>query len=159
VVQIVGGSIFAEHALVASGVRVLVSHTGDSHAAGRARLKLKLAAIAYVNVRHGIDADARVCRAGLGLLCTAALEYYRALMPAGTPVGVVGNGDLRGTEQLQLGAVAYVNARHGVDGDAGLARVGLALLCSVSIEYAESRIGADPKKRPVDPQLQQLNGE
>ena len=144
---------------MASGVRVMVSNTGDSHAAGRARLKLKLAAIGYVNVRHGIDADAKVCRAGLGLLCTTALEYYRALMPSGAVVGIVESSDLRGTEKLQLGAVAYVNARHGVDGDAGLARMGLALLCSVAIEYSESRIGADPKKRPIDPQLQQLHGE
>lgn len=143
---------------MASGVRVMVSNTGDSHAAGRARLKLKLAAIGYVNVRHGIDADVKVCRAGLALLCNTALEYYRALMPAG-PAAVVGSGDLRGTEQIQLAAVAYVNARHGVDGDAGLARAGLALLCSVAIEYSESRVGADPKKRPVDPQLQQLYGE
>jgi hypothetical protein len=143
---------------MASGVRVMVSNTGDTHAAGRARLKLKLAAIGYVNVRHGIDADIKVCRAGETLLCMAALEYYRALLPSAPPINV-GSGDLRATEQLRLGAVAYVNARHGVDGDAGLARAGMALLCSVAIEYAESRIGADPKKRPVDPQLQQLNGE
>ena len=54
----------------------------DSHAAGRARLKLKLAAIAYVNGRHGVDADQGLARAGLALLCSCAVEYYEAI--AGT---------------------------------------------------------------------------
>jgi hypothetical protein len=57
---------------------------GDSHAAGRARLKLKLAAIAYGNARHGIDADVGLSRAGLALLCAAAIEYYESL-PAVDP--------------------------------------------------------------------------
>ncbi len=52
--------------------------SGDSHAAGRARLRLKLAAIAYVNARHGVDADAGMARAGLALLAQAAMEYYEA---------------------------------------------------------------------------------
>lgn len=61
---------------------VRVSSVGDSHAAGRARLKLKLAAIAYVNARHGIDADVGLSRAGLALLASAAIEYYEALTGA-----------------------------------------------------------------------------
>ncbi len=80
-----------------SSVRVTTAG-GDSHAAGRARLKLKLAAIAYVNARHGVDADVGLSRAGLALLAQAAIEYYEALT------------------------------------------------------------GADPRKRPVDPHLQQLDG-
>jgi len=55
---------------------------GDSHAAGRARLRLKLAAIAYSNSRHGIDADVGLARAGLALLAQAAIEYYEALAGA-----------------------------------------------------------------------------
>lgn len=55
---------------------------GDSYAAGRARVKLKLAAIAYVNARHGVDADAGLSRAGLALLANAAIEYYEALTGA-----------------------------------------------------------------------------
>lgn len=61
---------------------VRVSSNGDSHAAGRARLKLKLAAIAYVNARHGVDADVGMSRAGLALLAQAAMEYYEALTGA-----------------------------------------------------------------------------
>lgn len=55
---------------------------GDSHAAGRARVRLKLAAIAFVNARHGIDADQGLARAGLALLCSAAIEYYEAAIGA-----------------------------------------------------------------------------
>jgi hypothetical protein len=73
-----------------------------------------------------------------------------------------GNGDShaagRARQKLKLAAIAYVNARHGVDADAGLSRAGLALLCSVAIEYYESLTGADPSKRPVDPSLQLDNG-
>jgi hypothetical protein len=64
-----------------SNVRVSGGN-GDSHAAGRARLKLKLAAIAYVNARHGVDADVGLSRAGLALLASAAIEYYEALTGA-----------------------------------------------------------------------------
>jgi hypothetical protein len=73
---------------VPSQVRVSGGN-GDSHAAGRARLKLKLAAIAYVNARHGIDADAGLSRAGLALLAQAAIEYYEAIAgadPSSRPV-------------------------------------------------------------------------
>lgn len=58
---------------------VRVSSNGDSHAIGRARVKLKLAAIAYTNARHGVDADVGLSRAGLALLCATAIEYYEAL--------------------------------------------------------------------------------
>jgi hypothetical protein len=61
---------------------VRVTSNGDSHAIGRARVRLKLAAIAYVNARHGIDADVGLSRAGLALLCSCAVEYYEALMGA-----------------------------------------------------------------------------
>lgn len=62
--------------------KVTLSQTGDSHAIGAARLRLKLAAIAYVNARHGVDADVGMSRAGLQLLCSAAVEYYEALIGA-----------------------------------------------------------------------------
>ena len=65
-----------------SNVRVSSNGHGNTHEAGRARLKLKLAAIAYVNARHGVDADAGLSRAGLALLASAAIEYYEALTGA-----------------------------------------------------------------------------
>lgn len=62
--------------------KVTVSHNGDSHAIGRARLRLKLAAIAYTNARHGVDAEVGIAREGLALLCSLACEYYEALTGA-----------------------------------------------------------------------------
>jgi hypothetical protein len=62
--------------------KVTVSQTGDSHAIGAARLRLKLAALAYTNARHGVDADVGMSRAGLALLCASAIEYYEALTGA-----------------------------------------------------------------------------
>ena len=64
-----------------SSVRV-TNTNGNSHSAGHARLRLKLAAIAYVNGRHGADANAELSRAGLAMLAQAALEYYEALTGA-----------------------------------------------------------------------------
>ena len=58
------------------------SSPGDSHAAGHGRQKLKLSAIAYVNARHGVDADADTARAGFALLAQTSLEYFEALMGA-----------------------------------------------------------------------------
>jgi hypothetical protein len=73
-----------------------------------------------------------------------------------------GNGDSRTAGlarlRLKLAAIAYVNARHGVDADAGLSRAGLALLASAAIEYYEALTGTDPKHRPVDPGLRLDNG-
>jgi hypothetical protein len=142
---------------VPSHVRVS-SGNGDSHAAGRARLKLKLAAIAYVNSRHGIDTDAGMVRAGMVLLTQMAVEYYEALMGADPikrsvdPLLQLDNG------RLKLAAIAYVNARHGVDADVGMARAGMALLAQAAIEYYEALTSASPSKRPVDPLLQLDNG-
>lgn len=39
---------------------------------------LKLAAIAYANVRHGVDADVGMAREGMAVLCQAALDYVSA---------------------------------------------------------------------------------
>jgi len=133
---------------------VRVSSVGDSHAMGRGRLKLKLAAIAYVNSRHGIDSDAVLTRAGRVFLHTAAFEYYEAL--TGAPHHKRSIDPQRESQdvKLDLAAIAYVNARHGIDADAGLSRAGLALLCSIAIEYCEASTHADPRKRPIDPHLQ-----
>jgi len=40
------------------------------------------AASAYVNARHGIDADTGLCRAGLALLCSASIEFCEAVAGA-----------------------------------------------------------------------------
>lgn len=55
---------------------------------------------------------------------------------------------------LQLAAIAYAAARHGVDADVGMAREGLAILCQAAIDFVESLPKEDQAKRAVDPHLQ-----
>jgi hypothetical protein len=137
---------------------VRVSSVGDSHAMGRARLKLKLSAIAYASSRHGVDSDAVLSNAGRVFLHKAALDYYEALTGATLHKRPADPHLQRDDARLNLAAIAYANARHGVDADAGLSRAGLALLCSVAIEYCEALVSADPRKRPIDPHLQLEHG-
>jgi hypothetical protein len=142
---------------VPSNVRV--SSVGDSHAMGRGRLTLKLCAIAYVCSLHGIGASVERTRTAVTDLHIASFEYYETLTgadPRSRPGEPSGNSRI--TDKITLASMAYVNARHGVDADAGLSRAGLALLCSKAIEYCEALTSADPRKRPVDPLLQIGNG-
>jgi hypothetical protein len=77
-------------------------------------------------------------------------------------VRVTTNGDShaigRARVRLKLAAIAYTDARHGIDADVGMARAGLALLAQAAVEYYEALTGADPRNRPVDPHLQLDNG-
>jgi len=130
---------------------------GDSQASGRARQRLKLGAIGYFNVRHGVDADVDVVRAAVLFLRQMAVEYVGSL--PGTHfknrrLDLYAQGD---SEMLQLAAIAYVGARHGIDADVGMAREGLVLLCQAAIDFVESLPAAEPK-RPADPQHQIGNG-
>ena len=141
---------------------------GDSLAAGHGRQKLKLAAIGYVTSRHGVDAEADIAHAGLMFLALMALEYYEALMgvsPKNRPTDPYlqfGDVDVpevsRARKRLQLAAFAYVNARHGIDADAGMSRAGLALLAQAALEYYEVLVAAAPKQKSADPHLQLGNG-
>lgn len=131
---------------------------GDSHAAGRARQHLKLAAIGYANARHGVDADAELARAAIGFLCQKAAEFVETLSVASPKNRRI---DLqRGDhETLQLAAIAYASARHGIDADVGMTREGLALLCQAAINYVESLPKEEPLKRQgSSPRLQIGNG-
>ena len=62
----------------------------------------------------------------------------------------------QGDETLKLAAIAYVNARHGIDADVGMAREGLSLLCQAAIDYVEALPSAS--KRPNSVHLQLGNG-
>ena len=131
---------------------------GDPLASGRARQRLKLGAIGYVNVRHGIDTDVDLARAGLKVLCQMAIEFVATL--PGTHfknrrIDLLSQGDC---ENLQLAAIAYVSARHGIDADVGMAREGLALLCQAAIDFVESLPRDDQPKRSADPHHQIGNG-
>jgi hypothetical protein len=132
---------------------------GDSHAAGRARQRLKLAAISYFNARHGIDTDVELARAGLMFLCQMAVDYFVASLPGthfkNRRLDLYAQGD---SEMLQLAAIAYVGARHGVDADVGMTREGLAILCQAAIDFVESLPKEDQSKRSADSHLQIGNG-
>lgn len=133
------------------------AHASNSHAAGRARQRLKLAAIGYVNARHGIDTDVDLARAGLMFLCQMAIEFVASL--PGTylknrRIDLYAQGN---SETLKLAAIAYVSARHGIDADVGMSREGLAILCQAAIDFVES-LPKDEPKRSADPHRQIGNG-
>jgi hypothetical protein len=126
---------------------------GDSAASGRARQRLKLAAIGYVNARHGIDTDADLVRQGLRTLCQMAAEFVQTLNLTqlnNRRIDLWAQGD---TESLKIAAIAYVCARHGIDADRGMTVEGLAFLCQAAINFVEGLPKEEPK-RPLDPQLQ-----
>ena len=50
----------------------------DLYAQGNSEM-LQLAAIAYVNARHGTDADRGMTQEGLALLCQAAIDFVESL--------------------------------------------------------------------------------
>lgn len=130
---------------------------GDSHAAGRARQHLKLAAIGYANARHGLDASAELSRAALAFLCQKAVEFVETLPGSSLKNRRIdlAHGD---HETLQLAAIAYASARHGIDADVGMSREGLALLCQASIHYVESIPKEEAPRRSAQPHLQ-IGGE
>lgn len=120
----------------------------DSPAAqGRARQRLKLFAIGYVNARHGIDASVDRAQAALFSLCQTAIEFVEALpgsLLKNRRIDLYRQGD---NSTLQFAAIAYAHARHGIDADVGMAREGLALLCQASIDFVESLPREDLAKR------------
>jgi hypothetical protein len=129
---------------------------GDSLAAGHARQRLKLLAIGYASARHGVDGDLELVRAALTRLRQGAVEYVEAAAPHAVKnrrIDRPGN-----SEMLQLAALSYANARHGIDADVGMAREGLAMLCQAAIGYVEVLPWEDSLKRSTGLHLQLGNG-
>jgi len=58
-----------------TGRRVAERDISNGEALGR----LKLAAQAYAAARHGVDSNIEIARAGLGVLCEAAIRYCEAM--------------------------------------------------------------------------------
>jgi len=136
--------------------RVSVSGS-DTHAAGRGRQHLKLGAIGYSNARHGIDASEQLLRVATLLLCQKAVDFVMTLPDP--PRLARGIDLLRGdVEPLQLAAIAYSCARHGVDADVGMAREGMAFLCQAAIDYVESLPKEDAGRRSSSAHLQLGHG-
>jgi len=129
---------------------------GDSLAAGQARQRLKLLAIGYASARHGVDGEIELVRAGITRLCQGAVEFVAAAAPEALKnrrIDRPGN-----SEMLQLAALAYANARHGIDADVGMSREGLAMLCQAAISYVETLPWGEALKRSSSVHLQLGNG-
>lgn len=114
--------------------KVALSDThGDSIEAGRARVRLKLSAIAWSHSQAGIDTSAGVSRAALGMLVESAVRYWEALMNR----KYEGDRAFERTDLLKVAALAYAGARHGVDANVEICRAGLGALCEAAIRFCE----------------------
>jgi len=138
---------------MAAPTRVHVGAGNSSPAAqGQARQRLKIAAIGYVNARHGIDATAELAKAALLRLGQAAVEFGEAL--PGQPLknrrtDLYRQGNY---ETLQLVAISYASARHGIDADSGMAMEGVRTLCQAAVDFGEALpAGEVPAKRNGTP--------
>lgn len=120
-----------------AGSRVSVSDArGDSVESGRARVILKLGAIAYVNSQIGIDANVDVSGVALDALCESAVQYWQTV----TRKKYTGPIDRSEATKLRVAALAYVNARHGVDATVEMSRMGMGILAEAALAYVESLI-------------------
>jgi hypothetical protein len=103
-----------------------------------------------------VDGDVELVRAALTRLCQGAVDFVAAAAPSAVKnrrIDRPGN-----SEMLQVAALAYANARHGIDADVGMAREGLAMLCQASISYVEALPWEDTVKRSTGLHLQLGNG-
>jgi hypothetical protein len=131
--------------------------SGDSQAAGRGRQHIKLAALAYNSARHGIDATVEKTQAASVFLRRKAIEFV-ATLPGNLLRNRRLDPNLGDSEMLELAAMAYASARHGIDADVGMAREGMALLCQEAINYTETLPMDDQSKRQTNAHLQIGNG-
>ena len=130
---------------------------GDPQAAGRGRQRLKLGAIGYAHARHGMDTTLDLAHAALKHLCQMAIEFVATLPGAhfnNRRIDLYNQGN---SEPLQIAAISYASARHGIDADVGMAREGLAALCQAAIDFVES-LPVDDQPKRSNPHLQIGNG-
>ena len=119
---------------------------GDSHASGKGRQRLKIAALGYYASRHGIDADEARVNSARDAVKKKAIEFAES----------VGGLKKRRTdlyrqadcEMLLTLAIAYGECRHGNDADVGMSREGMAMLCQEAVNFYESLpLLEEPAKR------------
>lgn len=119
--------------------RVSVSDSrGDSIQAGQARVRLKLGAIAYTNAQIGITASIDLAGAALDVLCESAVNYWEVV----TGRKFDGKIDHAAATKLRVAALAYVNARHGVDATIEMARAGMAVLCEAAMLFCDDLLAS-----------------
>lgn len=126
---------------------------GDSQASGRARQHIKLAGIGYANARHGLDATLELVSASRRFLRQKAIEFVMTLSGASLKNRRL-DPNCGDSEMLELAAIAYASARHGIDADVGMAREGMALLCQAAIDYVESLPREEGSRRPANAHFQ-----
>lgn len=129
-----------------ASTRVAVSYTQDSQRSADARVRFKLAAIAYADAAHLGDAD--LAGAGLVAMCEGALRWYWSFtgrQPAsGAPLA---SRDSAGeVVRLRLAALGYANARHGSDACIELSRDALCALCEAAVAYCQAVLGVPPQE-------------
>jgi hypothetical protein len=131
--------------------------SGDSQASGRGRQHIKLAGLAYNSARQGIDATVEKAHAASVFLRRKAIELV-ATLPGNLLRNRRLDPNLGNSEMLELAAMAYASARHGIDADVGMAREGMALLCQEAVNYCETLPMEDQPKRPASAHFQLGNG-
>jgi hypothetical protein len=129
---------------------VTLSCTSDSAAAGELRFALKLAALAYFEVRVGADATIDGANLALADLCAVAIRYFACLTGQHVEIAAPrGEAGIAALSRLRSAAVAYASSRHGADACAELSRAALGNLCAAAIGLCEVCGSRRPKnERP-----------
>jgi hypothetical protein len=127
--------------------RVVVSFSQDSQRSADARVRMKIAAVAYADASH--LGDPELAGAGLAAMCEAAMRWYWSF--AGSSQIGIGSRPLASPEsarelnRLRLAALGYACSRHGSDACIELSRDALHALCDAAIAYCQAVLsGAEP---------------
>jgi len=155
---------------VSHSVRLFTASSNGHHqrqqgdASARARVHLKMAALAWSSSCMGPGVPPMTAIAGIAWLCGAARTYYEALTgrplqcdddmrwAAEIPPPDAPEGDARLAmmrSQLVLGAVSYAASRHGADACLDFTRMTIGRLCETAINYCEALRGAPDGDSPV----------
>jgi hypothetical protein len=118
--------------------RVSVSFTQDNQRSADARVRMKIAAVAYADAAH--LGDPELAGAGLAAMCESAIRWYWSF--AGT--SQIGNRPMASPEsarelnRLRLAALGYACSRHGSDACIELSRDALGALCDAAVAYCQA---------------------
>lgn len=104
----------------------------------RRRVSLKLAALAYVGTRHGVDACEAFTADAFLALALASFLYVASLTDRPVEMSSRWRRDSPAAHRLAMSALAYEHARHGSDGTIEFVRAALAMLCQSAVAFVES---------------------
>lgn len=131
----------------AQAAKVLTNHAPNGHATARARIQLKLAALAVKASGEIASKDdrrtAELERAAIRMLHDASFSYVGALVGP----DLSRDGDAAHARAamvgLELAVHTYNATRIGRDANTEFCRAGVAMLCSAAIAYVEAVTGRD----------------